>query len=128
MGVFKSLHRRKWRTAVNREFRRRHRVDLRTVGEMIGATTLRRLLDDEYELAPQNPLLGARNVTQMLAHVYRVDIGSLATRDFALTMVPVRAAATHAFRATVGDAWDARAGRDVARAPARSGAAALTRS
>jgi len=115
--MFKSLQRRRWRTAVNREFRRRHRVDLRTVGEIIGATTLRRLLNDEYELAPQNPPLGARNVTQMLAHVYRVDIASLAVRDFALTMVPVHAAATRP-----------RAGREVADAPARSAAAALTRS
>jgi hypothetical protein len=41
--MFKSLQRRRWRTAVNREFRRRHRVDLRTVGEIIGATTLDRV-------------------------------------------------------------------------------------
>jgi hypothetical protein len=42
------------------------------------------LLNDEYELAPKNPVVGARNVAQMLDHVYRVDIASLAMRDFAL--------------------------------------------
>jgi hypothetical protein len=84
MGVFKSLHRRKWKAAVNGEFRKRHGVDLRTVGEVIGPTTMQFLLNDEYELAPKNPVVGARNVAQMLDHVYRVDIASLAMRDFAL--------------------------------------------
>ena len=126
--MFKSLHRRKWKAAVNREFRRRHGVDLRTVGEMTGSKTLRHLLNDEYELVPQNPVVGAWNVAQMLAHVYRVDIASLAMRDFALTMVPFRGAATRAARPAVRDAWNARGGHDVAGAPARSGAAALTRS
>jgi hypothetical protein len=105
--------------AVNREFRRRHGVDLRTVGEIIGPTTLRHFLNDEYELAPRSPVDGTRNVAQMLAHVYRVDIGSLATRDVALTMAGPRAAATHATRPAVRDAGTARAGR---------AAAALTRS
>jgi hypothetical protein len=109
----KSFRRRKWRIAVNREFRRRHGVDLRTVGEIISSTTLRHLLNDEYELAPQNPLVGARNVAQMLAHVYRVDIGALATRDFALTMPQPRAT-----RSAARDGRTARAGR---------GAPALTR-
>ena len=123
--MFKSLRRRQWRAAVNREFRRWHSVDLRTVGEIIGAATLRRLLDDEYELAPRNPPLGATNVTQMLAHVYRVDIASLAPRDTALRMAPIRGAATDP---TSRDARNTRAGRDVAGAAARSVAAALTRS
>jgi hypothetical protein len=113
--------------AVNGEFRRRHGVDLRTVGEMIGSATLRHLLNDEYELAPQTPAVGVRNVTQMLAHVYRVDIASLAMRDFALTMAPLWEA-TRADRPVSRDAWNARGGRDVAGAPARSVAAALTRS
>jgi hypothetical protein len=103
-------------------------VDLRTVGEMIGSTTLRHLLNDEYELAPQNPVVGVQNVTQMLAHVYRVDIASLAMRDFALTMAPLRVTATRAARPVSREARNARAGRDVARAPARSVAAARTRS
>jgi hypothetical protein len=107
--------------AVNREFRRRHGVDLRTVGEIISATTLRHLLNDEYELAPQSPVVGAQNVAQMLAHVYRVDIGALAPRDVALTMAHPRAAAS---RAPVRDAWTARAGRGAA---ARSVAAAVRR-
>jgi hypothetical protein len=124
VGVFKSLRRRKWKLALNGEFRRRHGVDLRTVGEMIGSATLRHLLNDEYELAPHNPVLGVQNVAQMLAHVYRVDIASLAMRDFALTMPPLRGA-TRAARPAVREAWDARAGRA---APARSVAAALTRS
>jgi hypothetical protein len=110
--------------AVNGEFRRRHGVDLRTVGEMIGSTTLRHLLNDEYELAPRNPVVGVQNVAQMLAHVYRVDIASLAVRDFALTMASLRSAT----RAAVRDARNARGGRDVAGAPARSVAAAFTRS
>jgi hypothetical protein len=84
MGVFKSLRRRKWKAAVNGEFRKRHGVDLRTVSEVIGPTTMQYLLNDEYELAPKNPVAGAENVTQMLDHVYRVNIASLATRDFAL--------------------------------------------
>ncbi len=113
VGVLKSLRRRRWRTAVNREFRRRHGVDLRTVGEMISQTTLRHLLNDEYELAPQSPVVGARNVAQMLAHVYRVDIGALATRDLALTMAPPRAAAS---RSAVRDAWTA-TGRGAAARP-----------
>jgi hypothetical protein len=125
VGVLKALRRRKWRLAVNGEFRRRHGVDLRTIGEMIGSTTLRHLLNDEYELAPHSPVVGARNVAQMLGHVYRVDIGVLATREFALTMAPFRTAATRATRPAVRDAWDAPAGRG---APARSVAAALTRS
>ncbi len=62
-------------------------MDLRTVAELIGPTTLHHFLNDEYELAPQNPLVGARNVTQMLDHVYRVDIASLAARDRALTIL-----------------------------------------
>ena len=128
MGVLKSLRRRKWRMAVNGEFRRHYGVDLRTVGEIIGSTTLRHLLDDEYELAPQNPVVGVRNVAQMLAHVYRVDIGSLAMRDVALTMAPFRVTAIRAARPASRDAWNARAGRDGAHAPARSAAAALTRS
>jgi hypothetical protein len=86
MGVFKSLHRRKWKAAVNGEFRKRHGVDLRTVGEMIGPTAMQYLLDDEYELAPQNPVLGARNVAQMLDHVYRVDVAALAMRERALAI------------------------------------------
>jgi hypothetical protein len=86
MGVFRSLHRRKWKAAVNGEFRKRHGVDLRTVGEMIGPTAMQYLLDDEYELAPQNPVLGARNVAQMLDHVYRVDVAALAMRERALAI------------------------------------------
>jgi hypothetical protein len=88
MGVLKVLHRRKWKSAVNGEFRRRHGVDLRTVADVIGPTTLQYLLNDEYELAPQNPLVGAHNVTQMLDLAYRVDIASLAARDRALTILP----------------------------------------
>src|SRR5712671_418327 len=125
--MLKSLRRRKWRIAVNGEFRRRHGVDLRTVGEMIGSTTLRHLLNDEYELAPQNTAVGVQNVAQMLAHVYRVDIASLAMRDFALTMAPLRGA-TRAARPVSRDAWNARAGRDDVGAPARAVATALTRS
>jgi hypothetical protein len=121
--MLKSLRRRKWRIAVNGEFRRRLGVDLRTVGEIIGATTLRHLLNDEYELAPQSPVVGTRNVAQMLAHVYRVDIGALATRDFALTMAPLRAAVST--RSAVRDPWTARAGRGV---PARTVAATVRRS
>src|SRR5215475_8400842 len=83
MSVFKLLRRRKWRAAVNREFRKWHGVDLRTVGEVIGPRTLRYLLNDEYELAPHNPAIGARNVMQMLAHVYRIDIASLGMCDLA---------------------------------------------
>lgn len=128
MGVLKSLRRRKWRIAVNGEVRRWYGVDLRTVGEMIGSATLRQLLDDEYELAPQSPVVGARNVAQMLEHVYRVDIGSLAARDVALTMTAPRTAASHAGRAAVRDAWTARGGREAAGAPARPVAPAPTRS
>jgi hypothetical protein len=127
VDVFKSLRRRKWKLAVNGEFRRCHGVDLRTVGEIIGSATLRHLLNDEYELAPRNPVLGVQNVTQMLAHVYRVDIASLALRDLALTM-PLLRGATRAARPAVHDARSARGGRDVAGAPARSVAAAFTRS
>ncbi len=86
MGVLKSLHRRKWKAAVNGEFRKRHGVDLRTVGDVIGPTTLQYLLNDEYELAPQNPVVGAQNVVQMLDHAYRVNVASLAARDLALRM------------------------------------------
>jgi hypothetical protein len=86
MGVFKSLHRRKWKAAVNGEFRKRYGVDLRTVGEVIGPTAMQYLLDDEYDLAPQNPVLGARNVAQMLDHVYRVDVAALAMRERALAI------------------------------------------
>jgi hypothetical protein len=124
--MFKSLQRRKWRTAVNREFRRWHGVDLRTIGEIIGATTLRNLLNDEYELAPRNAAIGAQNVTQMLAHVYRVDIASLAVHDLALTMVPVDEPTPHDDR-PVRDPWDANARRDVARTSAPSVAEAFDR-
>ena len=125
--MFKSLQRRKWRTAVNREFRRWHGVDLRTIGAIIGSTTMRNLLNDEYELAPRNPALGAENVTQMLAHVYRVDIAALAVHDLALTMVPADEAATDDDQPAARDAWDAHAGRDVARTSARSVAEAFDR-
>jgi hypothetical protein len=128
MGALKSHHRRQWKLAVNGEFRRWHGVDLRTVGEKIGSTTLRHLLDDEYELEPHNPVVGARNVTLMLANVYCVDIASLAMRDFALTMVPFRGCAIHAAGAAIRDTRNARGGRDAAGAPALSVAAALTRS
>ncbi len=84
MGMLKSLRRRKWKAAVNSEFRKRHGIDLRTVSEVIGPTTMQDLLNDEYELAPENPVAGAENVAQMLDHVYRVKISSLAMRDFAL--------------------------------------------
>jgi hypothetical protein len=124
MGVLKSLRRRKWKAAVNREFRRWHGVDLRTIGETIGARTLRHLLNDEYELAPQSPAVGARNVAQMLAHVYRVDIEALAMRDFALTMAPLYEAATDADQ----DDWNEWEDREVAGAPARAVAATLPRS
>jgi len=124
VDVLKSFRRRQWKTAVNREFRRWHGVDLRTIGETIGARTLRHLLNDEYELAPRSPAVGARNVTQMLAHVYRVDIASLAMRDFALTMAPLYEAATDADQ----DGWSEWEGRAVAGTPARAVAAALPRS
>jgi hypothetical protein len=109
--VFKSLQRFKWKTAVGREFLRCYGVDLRSVGEIIGSTTLRRLLDDEYELAPNNPALGVRNVTEMLAHVHRVKIAPLAPREPA-AMMPVRGHAGETARPAVGDAWSARGGRD----------------
>ena len=83
MGVFKSLRRRRWRNDVNVEFRGRYGVDLRTVGEVIGPTTLRNLLNDEYELSLNDPAVGARDVAQMLVSVYRVDIASLGMRDLA---------------------------------------------
>jgi len=118
--MFKSLRRRKWKAAVNGEFRRWHGVDLRTIGETIGPATMRNLLNDEYELAPRNPALGARNVTQMLAHVYRVDLEALAIRDSALSMVPYQEA-DDAGR----DDWDTGGGRAVAGRPARAAAAAL---
>jgi len=121
--MFKSLQRRRWRTALNREFRRWHGVDLRTIGEIIGATTLRNLLNDEYELAPRNAAIGAQNVTQMLAHVYRVDIASLAMHDLALSMVPADEPTPHDDR----DPWDANARRDGARPSARSVAEAFDR-
>ena len=81
--MFKSLRRRRWRNTVNVEFQRRYGVDLRTVGEMIGPTTLRYLLNDEYELTLDNPAVGAEDVAQMLVSVYRVDIASLGMRDLA---------------------------------------------
>jgi hypothetical protein len=90
VSVFALLHRRKWRNAVNREFRKRHGVDLRTVGEAIGPTTLQHLLNDEYVLAADSAAVGAWNVTQMLARVYRVDIASLGVRDLSLSMPRVR--------------------------------------
>ena len=84
MGAFKSFRRRKWKAAVNGEFRKRHGVDLRTVGELVGRTTLHDLLNDEYELVPQNPVVAAENFAQMLDRVYRLDVTSLAPRDSAL--------------------------------------------
>ncbi len=95
MRLFKALHRRRWKQVVNGEFRRRHGVDLRTVGELLGPTTLHGLLNDEYELAPQNPTVGAQNLTHMLAHVFRVDIASLEARDSALAIAPPAPAPRH---------------------------------
>src|SRR5262249_19080167 len=111
VAMFNAVRRRKWKMAVNRAFRRQYGVDLRTVGGMIGSRTLRHRLNDEYELVPQDPVLGAENVAQMLAHVYRVDVAAMATRDFALTMVPMRGSASPDAR-PLRDAWSAHAGRD----------------
>jgi|SRR5262249_2875613 len=122
--MFNAVRRRKWKMAVHRAFHRQHGVDLRTVGEMIGSRTLRHLLNDEYELAPQDPVLGADNLAQMLAHVYRIDIAAMAMRDFALTMAPMRGSASPDAR-LLRDACSAHPGRDIDGAPAPS-VAALT--
>src|SRR5690349_3034246 len=84
MGALKSLRRRKWKAAVNGEFRRRLGVDLRTVGELVGPTTLHDLLNDEYELVPHNPIVGAEDLMDVLDRVYRVDVTLLAPRESAL--------------------------------------------
>jgi hypothetical protein len=91
--AFKAFHRRRWKRVVNGEFRRLHGVDLRTVGEIVGPTTLHDLLNDEYELAAHDPARGAQNVTHMLARVFRVDIAALETRDVALAIAPFRGTA-----------------------------------
>jgi hypothetical protein len=89
MGMFKLVERRKWKNAVASEFRRQHGVDLRTVADVIGRTTLDALLNDEYALDPRNAAAGARSLTHVLAQIFRLDPASLAVRNVALKIPPL---------------------------------------
>jgi hypothetical protein len=88
MDVFKLVQRRKWKIAVAAEFRKQHGIDLRSVADAIGRTTLDDLLNDEYGLEARNPVAGARNLTYTLIQVFRLDLASLAPRDVALQIPP----------------------------------------
>lgn len=80
MGLFAAIHRRTWKSAVVNEFHKLHGLNLRVIGEHIGPGTLDDLLNVQYMYAPNNPKLGAENVTRVLDESFGINIAALAMK------------------------------------------------
>jgi hypothetical protein len=78
MGLFASLHRKTWKSAVVNEFHKLHGLNLRVIGEQIGPGTLDDLLNLQYEYAANDPKLGAENVTRVLEESFNIPVSNLA--------------------------------------------------
>jgi len=79
VGIFTAIHRRTWKSAVVNEFHKLHDLNLRVIGEQIGPGTLDDLLNFQYEYAPNDPKLGAENVTRVLDESFGINVVALAT-------------------------------------------------
>ncbi len=81
MGLLKAVHRRTWKSAVSSELYKQHGVDLRILADVIGPATLDELLNEQYEAAPRNPIIGAKNLTRVLGQSFGVNLPLLAMRS-----------------------------------------------
>jgi hypothetical protein len=82
--VFRAIKRRLWKGAVIIEFHKIHGLNLEAFGDTVGPGTLDDILNAQYEEAPFNPTLGAKNVTEVLEQSFKVDVTGIAWRERAL--------------------------------------------
>jgi hypothetical protein len=79
MGLFNWALRGIWKKAVVIEVQKKHGMNLRAVGDIIGAGRLEEILNAQFELTKGTPAAGALNVEKFLFEVHRIDLQALGT-------------------------------------------------
>jgi hypothetical protein len=77
MGIYSWLHRRSWKSAVVLEIHKKHGLNIRAIGDLIGPGALEDVLDAQYELTAGPPEAGALNVERLLSEKYGINFAAL---------------------------------------------------
>ena len=80
MGLFDRLLRRMWKRAVAIEVQKKHGMNLRTVGEIIGAARLDEILNEQFEVTKGKPAAGVLNVEKALFKLHGIDLQAMAMK------------------------------------------------